>query len=248
MVLGGVAVNSAEPVRAQAAFDFNISLNGYSLSVAPNHSGFVQVTVNLASGTPQNVTLISVISPNDGLLSASFGQSWGFPSYVTTLVINARNATQGKQYTIIVSGQYRGLVKQAPALTVTISCPQGTCATLTTSSVGQGAVQPSCPSGCSETVGQTISVSAIPDPNWAFGGWNMTGTSCANGGSPCVFVMPNNPVSITANFVQQPVQQTQPLYTSYSGEGQLSPSCPSGCPIQVGSSVSIIATPASGWQ
>jgi hypothetical protein len=61
--------------------------------------------------------------------------------------------------------------------------------------------------------------------------------------NPCVFTMPNDSVSITANFIQ-----SQTLYTSYTGYGQLTPSCPSGCQVPVGSSVSIVAIPASGWQ
>jgi hypothetical protein len=60
--------------------------------------------------------------------------------------------------------------------------------------------------------------------------------------NPCVFTMPNDSVSISADFAQY-----QTLFTSYTGYGQLSPACPTGCQAAVGSSVSIVATPAPGW-
>jgi len=245
IAISGAAYSSLGPVAAQVAFDFSISLNGYSLSVSPNHSGYVQVTVSLSSGTSRNVTLSSVVSPQDGLLSTSFAQSSGYPSFVTTLIVNALNATPGAQYTVTVAGASLGLTKQAPPLTVTIGCPQGSCATLTTAGVGDGTTHPSCSSGCSEPIGQVLSVTAVPDPNWAFSGWNVTGASCSGGldSNPCSFIMPNSPVTVTANFVQY--QQT--LFTSYAGDGEISPACPSGCQVPIGSTVSVVATPASGW-
>jgi len=245
----GLVGNSIGVAGGQAAFDFGVSLNGYSISLAPNHSGYVEVTVSLVSGTPQNVTLSSTVSPQDGELSASLAQSWGYPSFVTTLIVNALNAQPGKQYQVTVSGSSQGLARSAPTLTVTISCTQGTCppssATLTTTIVGEGSVNPSCPSGCSEAVGSAVSVAASQAPSWMFSGWNITGTVCSNGlhVNPCAFTMPNASVSITANFIQY-----QTLYTTYAGDGQLTPVCPNGCQVPVGSSVWIVAAPASGWQ
>ena len=234
---------------AQAAFDFGVSLNGYSISLVPNHPGYVEILVSLVSGTPQNVTLTSTVSPQDGELSVAFAQSWGFPSFVTTLIVSALNVQPGKQYQIRVSGTSQGLTRRAPALTVTISCTEGTCSqpspTLTTAIVGEGSVNPLCPSGCLESVGHVLNVTARPGASWMFSGWNVTGISCSNGLNinPCVFTMPNVSVSITANFIQY-----QTLYTSYTGYGQLTPSCPSGCQIAVGSSVSIVADTSPGWQ
>ena len=244
-ISAGVLYNPLEPAAAQAAFDFSVSLNGYSLSVAPNHSGYAQVTVALVSGSARNVSLTAAISPQDGLLSASFAQSSGIPPFVTTLVIAAQNATPGTQYVVRVTGVSQGLVKQAPPLTVTISCAGQNCSNLTTESVGHGTTNPSCPSGCSEVVGQSMSVTAIPDPNWTFSGWNVTGTTCSGGpdANPCLFSMPSNPVSLTANFVQY----QQLLTTTYTGNGHITPACPAGCLVEIGSLVSIVATPAPGW-
>ena len=242
----GLANNSLRLASAQGAFDFGISLNGYSMTVAPNHSGYVQVAVSLVSGTAQNVTLSSAVSPQDGQLSASFApQSYGDPPFVTTLVVSALGAAPSRQYEVTVTGAAGGLVKDAPVLTVTIGCVQGTCATLTTTTVGNGMVDPLCSSGCSEPIGGAINVSAVPAPGWAFAGWNVTGAACISGlaSSPCDFSMPNGPVSVTGNFV--PYQQT--LYTTYTGLGQLTPYCPNGCPEPIGAHISITATPAQGW-
>ena len=245
VAISAILYTPSQPVAAQSTFDFNITLNGYSLSVAPNHSGYVQVTVSLVSGTARNVNLTSTVSPQDGLLSGSFAQPVGTPPFVTTFVVSALNATPGMQYQITISGASHGLVKQAPVLTVTISCAGGSCSTLTTTTVGDGTTNPSCPSGCSETVGQAMNVNAVAEPNWTFSGWNVTGTACSGGAdaNPCIFTMPTNPVALTANFVQY--QQT--LYTTYTGNGHVSPACPGGCSVEVGAQVSIVATPAPGW-
>jgi len=120
----------------------------------------------------------------------------------------------------------------------------GPSATLTTTLVGDGTISPACLSGCPEPIGQAMSVAASPAPGWSFAGWNITGASCSNGATstPCTFTMPSNPVTVTANFLQY-----QTLATSFVGQGALSPSCPSGCQIPVGSTVSIVANPAVGW-
>jgi hypothetical protein len=122
-----VALNASESAEAQAAFDFSVTLNGYSLSVAPNHEGYVQVTVSLVSGSPQNVTLTAGVSPQDGDISGSFAQPSGNPPFLTTLIVNAMAAPPGKTYTITVTGTAPGLTRQAPPLSVMISCPQGPC-------------------------------------------------------------------------------------------------------------------------
>ncbi len=336
-----VAVNAYEAASAQAGFDFSVSLGGYSLSVAPNRSGYDQVTVVLVSGSSQTVNLTSEISPQDGEVSAYFAQPSGNPSFITTLVVNALAAPPGKTYTITVTGTAQGLTRQAPSLSVTISCPQGPCPKLhvdwtdktsysqgesiqfrgsgfpptdiaasclttnndgtatcqnqasadaqgdvsgsmlvtskvppgqqqfylkdltndqqssrisltilqaspilTTTYVGQGSVSPSCPSGCVQSVGEPVNVTAIPGPGWTFSGWNMTGVTCSGGlsSNPCTFTMPNNQVSANANFFE-----TQLLTTTYTGQGAVSPYCPSGCQVVVGSMVTITSTPSPGW-
>ncbi len=336
-----VALNAYETAEAQAGFDFSVSLNGYSLSVAPNRSGYDGVTVALVSGSSQSVNLTSQISPQDGELSAYFAQPSGNPTFITTLIVNALAASPGKTYTITVTGTSQGITHQAPPLTVTISCPQGPCPKLhvdwtdktsysqgesiqfrgsgfyptdiaasclttdnnatavcqnqaaadaqgdvsgsmrvtskippgpqqfylkdlaneqqsprvsliilqaspilTTTYVGQGSVSPSCPAGCGQPVGEVVNVTATPAAGWTFAGWNITGASCSDGlsSNPCTFTMPNNAVSANANYVQY-----QTLTTTYTGQGAVSPSCSSGCQVLAGSTVSITATPSPGW-
>jgi hypothetical protein len=89
--------------------------------------------------------------------------------------------------------------------------------TLTTSvASGPGSVLPSCPSGCSEGVGSSISVSATPSANWQFSSWSTSGASCSAGSlsNPCAFTMPNNPVTISVRFTQLPAVSTD--LTTYS--------------------------------
>jgi hypothetical protein len=60
--------------------------------------------------------------------------------------------------------------------------------------------------------------------------------------------MPNSGVSVSATFTQTPPNM-QSLFTGVdSGQGTISPNCPSGCSEAVGSSVRVAATPSSGWQ
>lgn len=329
--------------EAQAAFDFNITLNPYLISLFPSHSGYVQVIVSLASGSPQNVTLSSSVFPQDGQVSTSFAQVSGNPPLLTTLIVNALAASPGKAYTITVTGTAPGLTHQASPLTLTINCSTGPCpkphvdstdktsyaqgdliqfkgsgflpgdstasclttdnsgtsicqnqstadsqgdvsgsmqvsmniptgqqqfylrdltnnqqsnaiqltistpphaSLLTTSYVGQGSVIPSCPSGCSEPIGETMNLTATPAAGWTFSGWNMTGATCGGGltSNPCVFTMTGVSVAATAYFTQ-----SQTLITTFTGQGSLSPSCPTGCPVVVGSLVQIAASAAPGW-
>ena len=125
--------------------------------------------------------------------------------------------------------------------------------TLTTSvASGQGTVNPNCPapSGCQETVSQTITVTGTASSGWQFSSWSVTGASCSGGSSsnPCQFTMPNSGVSVSATFTQTP-PNAQSLFTGVdSGQGTISPNCLSGCSEAVGSSVTVTATPSSGWQ
>ena len=68
---------------------------------------------------------------------------------------------------------------------------------------GAGTVSPFCPSpnGCSESVGQSVVVTADPMPGWSFSGWSIqSGASCST--ATCRFTMPNNPVRLEATFTQ----------------------------------------------
>ena len=114
---------------------------------------------------------------------------------------------------------------------------------------GSGSVTPNCPSGCSEAIGSSISVTGTPSANWQFSSWSVTSASCSGGSSsnPCTFFMPSNAVTVSATFTQI----TQTLITGVdAGSGSVGPNCPSpgGCSEAVGSSVKVTATASSGWQ
>jgi uncharacterized repeat protein (TIGR02543 family) len=124
--------------------------------------------------------------------------------------------------------------------------------TLTTNvASGSGSVSPNCPgpNGCSTAVNSPVSVTANSSAGWQFSSWNVTGASCSGGASnPCTFSMPNNPATVSATFTQTP-PNAQSLFTGVdSGQGTISPNCPSGCSEAVGSSITVQANPSSGWQ
>jgi len=66
-----------------------------------------------------------------------------------------------------------------------------------------GVISPSCPSGCPETVGSTVTISILGNvsSDWLFANWNIIGAYCTGATiNPCTFTMPDNPVIVTANF------------------------------------------------
>ena len=105
-----------------------------------------------------------------------------------------------------------------------------------------------CPSICSQTFagGPQVTLTATPSggSNWVFSGWS----GACSGGGPCTVTM-NAAQSVTATFVQGYM-----LSVSVLGSGTVtgSPSgmnCPSVCSDGYASntSVTLTATPASGW-
>jgi len=70
--------------------------------------------------------------------------------------------------------------------------------------LGQGSATPNCPAptGCSEAVGSSISVTATAGSGYMFSSWTVTGASCSGGSisNPCTFTMPSNGVTVSATF------------------------------------------------
>jgi len=64
---------------------------------------------------------------------------------------------------------------------------------------GQGSVSPNCQDGCNQIVGSSVSVTATPNPGYEFSGWSTEAgiSSCSNS---CNFTMPDNNVTLMANF------------------------------------------------
>ena len=88
---------------------------------------------------------------------------------------------------------------------------------------GSGSVDPNCPAptGCSETPGVTVTVTATPSSGWQFSSWStQTGASCIGGPTvnPCQVVMPQYvmgvgyvTVTIGATFIQFPAVHQTPV-------------------------------------
>lgn len=132
--------------------------------------------------------------------------------------------------------------------------------TLTASEVGQGTVTSNdgainCTNGtgsCSAAYasGTSVTMTATPASGWTFSGW----TGACTGGNPCNVVMNRN-LAPTATFAT--VTQTYTLTANETGQGNVASTdgainCTNGtgtcsAVYPIGSSVTLNATPASGW-
>jgi len=76
--------------------------------------------------------------------------------------------------------------------------------TYVSSGLPYGSISPSCPNGCPETVGSSISISLnATTSGLVFVSWTIEGASCSgNSFNVCTFTMPDNPVTVSANFSQ----------------------------------------------
>jgi hypothetical protein len=147
------------------------------------------------------------------------------------------------------------LVLALALILVNLTPAQGAFALLVVTRVdaGSGSVNPNCPApGCSEGPGASFTVTAVPSSGWQFSSWStQTGVSCVGGASsnPCTVTLPLSQVSIVIGATFTQIMQT--LITGVdAGSGSVNPNCPSpaGCSEAVGSSITVTATPSSGWQ
>jgi hypothetical protein len=162
-------------------------------------SGSVTLTLVWNSGTPSWVTR-GDLTPNP--VNVPNG---GAPT--STLTIGVSSSASGGPFSLTIVGTTTGQPSKTYDLSLTIIIPTNTLTTYVVS--GLGSVSPDCappssPNGCSENVGDPISIIATPqDSNWAFSSWSISGASCTNGPSisPCTFNMPNAAVLVTATFL-----------------------------------------------
>ena len=212
-------------------------------------AAFTQVTQTLITGVDAGSGSISSNCPSGCgeavgssiTVQANPSSGWQFSNWSTQSGISCSSNPctfnmPNQQVTL------KATFTQNPPSTQTLTTPVAS---------GQGTVNPNCPapSGCQETVGQTITVTGTASSGWQFSSWIITGASCSAGPSsnPCQFTMPNNALTLAATFTQV----TQTLTTNVaSGSGSVSPNCPgpNGCSMALNSSISVQATPASGWQ
>ena len=127
---------------------------------------------------------------------------------------------------------------------ITVNPPSGGTYPLTVSAGAGGSVSGTA-SG-SYATSTVISVTAVASSGYSFSSWSVSGASCSSGTSvsPCSFSMPSNAVSMTANFV--PVVPTKYSFTVSAGSGGTVSGTASGS-YAAGTSVSVIATPSSGY-
>jgi hypothetical protein len=131
---------------------------------------------------------------------------------------------------------------------------------------GSGTVNPNCPgpTGCSEDVGSSISVTATPSSGWTFSSWTISGASCSGGvsTSPCQFTMPNNAVTVSATFTSSGQVTMTVSYSIVGGGNPKAPvfhyilkgakksltltTTPKGVSVDTGSAWSVTPNPLSG--
>ena len=179
-------------------FDFSLS-NGGNIVVFHGNSGSTTITATLVSGSTQPVALTCSSGLPIGAICSFPGTD--YPNFQDILTISTTPATPGGLYPITVTGTSSS-VTRTTTFTLTVNPPPQN--PLTTGVVsGQGVASPNCPTGCQETLGTSISVNAYPASGWTFSSWTTSGASCSGGATanPCIFSMPNNAVTVTANFV-----------------------------------------------
>ncbi len=93
------------------AFDFSVSANPSSSSVAQARNATSVVSVNLVSGSPQSVTLSQSGCPTGA--TCNFVPSSGTPSYNSTLTVATSASTPEGTYNINVTGTGDGKTRSA---------------------------------------------------------------------------------------------------------------------------------------
>ncbi len=140
---------------------------------------------------------------------------------------------------------------------VTYSAIPVACHVLTLTHTGQGAnpvATPAFSSGCgtgSYTVGQSISLTAVPDAGWAVAGWNGTNNDAATTTTNSL-VMPGAAHTAGVTYVETPAV-CYALTLTHTGQGAnpvASPAKSSGCgagQYVAGEAISLTAAPDAGW-
>jgi len=124
--------------------------------------------------------------------------------------------------------------------------PQLSVATSGSGTVSGGAI--ACPGTCeaSEWLGDTVTLTATPDPGSTFTGWS----GACEGSGPCEVTIDGDQ-AVTANFASLPPPVDVTLTVTVVGQGSVSGGgidCPGICGVSkaAGSTVTLTATPAAG--
>jgi hypothetical protein len=154
---------------------------GYTLTVSPTQAnpvnGYVTAPkyTGFSATSPETVQVTAV--PASGYRLASWGGALSGTTNPASLLMNG-NKTVTATFELIPANQY--------ALTVSKNPDAG--GTLT-----------GTPSG-SYSEGHSVSITATANTGYTFTGFTVTGVSYHQTGTNCSFTMPDNAVSVTANF------------------------------------------------
>jgi hypothetical protein len=260
IALNGTTVRSGLDVWTAAgaknrAYDesYPVTVNNGQLTItltctSPNNSAEVNA-IQIVAGTTQQQYSLTTSVPNGGGSTTPSCPGGCLYSSGSPVQITA-TPNSGYQFTgftgVDSSSGSVGYVTMNSNRNVTATfTPTSTFYTLTTtaSPSGGGTVSPSCPSGCSYTSGELVTITATPAAGYQFNGF----TGSVNSGSNPLTVSLNGATTETANFTPIATQYQLTTTVSPAGSGTISPACPSGCSYIGGSSVSITALPAAGY-
>ena len=142
----------------------------------------------------------------------------------------AQSTQQSCENTIMVEASNQPFEPPPPTQTCTLSV------TVTPSTGGSVS-----PSGGQYTLGTRVTLTATPADGYTFGHWS----GGASGSSRTAIIILRSNRSVTAHFEEIPPQmEYYTLTTSVSGSGSISPS---GGSYEEGTSVTLTASPKSGW-
>jgi hypothetical protein len=184
------------PFTIDNTFDFSLSNSG-GITLTQGNSGSNAIAATLTSGSSQSVSLSCLVSLPLGV-SCNFNPASSLPTFASTLTVSTSLSTPSGVYAVNVTGKGGDISRQTQ---FELTVKPGTTYIVTGVDSGSGSVTPNCPSpnGCTETIGQLLTVTATPSPGWSFSSWStQSGISCSN--ASCSFNMPNYPVTLKATF------------------------------------------------
>ena len=250
--VGTVVTLSAAPAAGSRFVGWGGACSGAgSCMVTMSHAQSVTATFNLIFPLNVSVTGSGTVASSPAGISCPGTCSTTFDSGTTVML----SATPAAGWTF--SG-WGGACSGAGSCNVTMNAAESVTATfiqlfqLSVSVVGGGSVSSSpagisCPGTCTAnyTGGTMVTLTATPAVGTTFAGW---GGACSGTGNCTISI--NAPASVSATFGIV----TFPLTVSVAGSGTVTSSpggisCPPTCTASFnsGTSVTLSATPASGW-
>ena len=260
---------AASTTTILALYNFSLSNSG-GITVEPGSSGSNVITVTgeaFAGGSPQAVNLSCSSLPTGA--SCSFNPSSHNPAYQSVLTMNTLASTAVGSYPIIVTG-VAGPVSKTTSFTLNVTDSSFDISllvmplfSLQPGNSGSTTVQVNLVSGNPESV--SLSCGNLPlGVTCSFGpalgmptfqsGLTVSTTSSTPAGSWWITITGSagslsRSVQLSITITGTSTQVGQTLVTEIiSGSGSVNPNCPNGCSYAAGQSVTLTASPSSGWQ